>query len=120
MIANKLIECAKALALQYPDKANSIDDLIGCVERIDSEFDGEQRIELLVEASQALERHMERARATAETKRLLADLRKTHATLEGAMRRLAEVAKASVVAKNTRELAADWPTTSLPKKVTWH
>ena len=57
MIAEKLIETAKALGRTYPDQQSSIAKLISAVERIDREFDGEQRIELLTEASHALERH---------------------------------------------------------------
>ena len=123
MIAEKLIECAKALGRKYPDQQRSISKLISAVERIDREFDGEQRIELLTEASQALQRHLERARATSETKKVLAQLRESHSSLEQSMKRLVEAAKAqrdAVVVKSAAELAVAWPRTPLPKKVTWH
>ncbi len=120
MIAKRLIDCAKALGKKYPDQQHSIEVLISAVERIDCEFDGEQRIELLTEASQALERHLERARATADTKVALAQLRDSHASLDQAMGRLAEAAREALAATTARELAADWPRTPVPKKVTWH
>ena len=122
MIAAKLIECAKALAKKYPEQGHGIDKLISAVERIDREFDGDLRLELLTEASATLQRHLERARASAETKRALEELRASHALLESSMTNLIEAAKEhqeSVAAKSAETLGAEWPT-ALPKKVTWH
>lgn len=120
MIAEQLIETARALAQKFPDQKQSIEMLIEAVERIDREFDGDERIELLGEASDTLERHMERARASAATKQALAELRESFAALEDAMKRLSTASKGALRVKQAEQLAAAWPRSPLPKKVTWH
>ena len=120
MIAEKLIETARALARKFPDQQQSIDSLIQAVERIDREFDGDQRMELLTQASKALERNLQRAQASAKSEKALRELHESYSSLDDAMERLSEAANGAAHLNMLRNLAAAWPRSPSAKKVIWN
>jgi len=91
----KLIEEIREFARRKPDHAKSTARLLQAIERIDSEFEGEVREQLLAEARSTFRKQLETLETAAQTRASLMKLKENQRELVEALKRIAVEQRAS-------------------------
>jgi hypothetical protein len=88
-IAKKLVADIKAFADRKPDHSKAVNALLDAVRRIDTQFTGELRDELLREARTTFLRQIETLENSERTREALEKIQQNQADLSKALKRLA-------------------------------
>jgi hypothetical protein len=86
--ARKLIEEIREFERQNPAHADAVARLVEAIERIDSEFEGEVREQLLGEARSAFRKQIETLEAATRTRESLLKLKENQRQLVEALKRI--------------------------------
>jgi dynactin complex subunit len=87
--ATKLIDEIREFARRKPDHSESTARLVRAIERIDSEFEGEVREQLLAEARSCFRKQLEALETAAQTRASLMKLKENQRELVETLKRIA-------------------------------